>query len=351
VQEIGKTFIIAAAGGAIFSLAKVPLPWMLGPIAIVAAYNYFTKKEKLNFSVKIRNTALLAFGYTMGRPFTHEAAQAIWDNLPLMITATTASVAMGLAAGFYTNKKTGINLESCLMGCVPGGLTQMLALADEVENVDTAAVTIMQTVRMLSVIFIIPFIATYVVHDGDATGGIAGGEIIITWQEGAVLTLLGAWTAKKMKLPTPPMIGPLLFVAAYLIYFSAEAPAVPSFVIDFCQICLGSYIGAKADLRAIKKYHSLKRTLFFSVGLVLGGALLLGLMLVWKTGMTMVTAFLSTSPGGLSEMGVTGLAVGADMAVLTAYQLARLLFIMLIVPYILKGVLKFYNQSDKNKIS
>jgi uncharacterized membrane protein AbrB (regulator of aidB expression) len=40
----------------------------------------------------------------------------------------------------------------------------------------------------------------------------------------------------------------------------------------------------------------------------------------------------------LAEMGITALTVGADSSTMTAYQLTRLLFIMLVFPYVARFI-------------
>jgi uncharacterized membrane protein AbrB (regulator of aidB expression) len=66
----------------------------------------------------------------------------------------------------------------------------------------------------------------------------------------------------------------------------------------------------------------------------------MGCVLAYCTPSTIVTSFLSTAPGGLAEMGITALTVGADSSTMTAYQLTRLLFIMLVFPYVVRFILK-----------
>lgn len=347
MNKIFKTFFVAAFGGAVFALVGVPLPWMLGPISIVTMYCCW-KPNTMVWPLKIRNTAMLLFGYSMGRPFTSETGAVIISHIGLMMFTTVAVVAAGIAVGFYTHRKTGINLQSCLMGCVPGGLSQMIVLAEEIKDTDVTAVTLMQTIRMLAVIFIIPFLATYVVHDGDFSHMSGGNLPLISWWTAVILTVGGAFLAGKLKMPTPQMLGPLLLVAAYLLLNGSTAPAIPKEILDVGQICMGAYIGTRINLRRINDYHKLKATLTIGLSAVLGVAIILGIFLVETSGITLVTAFLSTAPGGLSEMGITAIAVGADTATMTAYQLTRLLFIMLIVPYILKWIIRCYDNRGVN---
>ncbi|MFP3472832.1 AbrB family transcriptional regulator, partial [Micrococcus sp. SIMBA_144] len=57
---------------------------------------------------------------------------------------------------------------------------------------------------------------------------------------------------------------------------------------------------------------------------------LLAILLTKITSINLATAFLSTAPGGLAEMGVTATIVDADLAMISGYQLFRIFFIMFI---------------------
>jgi uncharacterized protein len=48
------------------------------------------------------------------------------------------------------------------------------------------------------------------------------------------------------------------------------------------------------------------------------------------TSITLVTAFLSMAPGGISEMGLTATIVNANLSTVVSYQLFRLLFVLLV---------------------
>ncbi|NRG45353.1 AbrB family transcriptional regulator, partial [Bacillus sp. CRN 9] len=52
------------------------------------------------------------------------------------------------------------------------------------------------------------------------------------------------------------------------------------------------------------------------------------------------TSFLSLSPGGMDQMAIIAHEVGADLSVITGYQLFRLFFIFFAVPPLLKWVFK-----------
>lgn len=344
MRQFLKILCLAIIAGKLFTFVQIPLPWTLGPITAVSLYSLKTG-QRVYWPIKIRNVALIVLGYAMGRPFTIETGYKIIEQLPLMLIATVITVLAGIIVGYITYKRTGISLASCLLGCVPGGLSQMVVLAGEMKGTDQTAVTIMQTVRMLSVVFSVPFLTMHFLHDGNPLLAEAASHVLPpTFNDIALYTavsIIGAFIAKLIKLPTPFMLGPIIMTACFIMLTGLTAPIVPTLYLNIAQVLVGIYIGASINLGKIKNYHGLMPCLLGGVAFVLIISLCTGYLIVQLTGMTFVTGFLSTSPGGVAEMGITALIVGADIATMTAYQLARLLFIMLCFPYIAKFLLRF----------
>lgn len=337
MMNICKVLGLGIPVGFLFEFLQVPLPWTLGPIVAVSLYSWKTG-QRIYWPLKIRDTALILLGYAMGRPFTIETGHKIIDQLPMMLCATLITVFAGVVIGYITHKKTNISLTTCLLGCVPGGLSQMVVLAGEMDGTDQTAVTIMQTIRMLSVVFVIPFLTMHVLHDGNLSMAEAAANMpaasLTTIFVFSCVAIGGAVLGRIVHLPTAYLLGPILSTGFYILLTGAEAPIVPISYISIAQICVGSYIGSSINLAKIKQYHGLLSCLFSGVGVVLLISLLMGYIVAELTGVAFVTAFLSTAPGGLTEMGITALLVGADISTMTAYQLVRLLFIMLAFPYI-----------------
>ena len=339
MQDFILTIIIAACGGFLLEQVNAPLPWTLGPIIAVSLTSMLLKR-KLSWPLWLRNIALIPLGYSMGRPFTLETGQAILNQLPFMLLATFVTICSGIFSAWLMFRRTKINLTSCLLGCVPGGLSQMVILAAEMKDADLTAVTIMQTMRMLSVVFVIPFLAIHVLPSAGPSAHLMTiehtGSLVIF----ALVAIAGAVIGKAVRLPTATLLGPLLATAAYIVLSGHTAPVIPVHYLNVAQICVGSYIGSSIDLRKIRDYNGMGPVLIGSVMLVLAVSMGMGILLSCLTPADIATTFLSTAPGGLAEMGITALVVGADSSTMTAYQLTRLLFIMLCYPYIVKQILK-----------
>ena len=339
--------LTALVGGVLFSYINAPLPWTLGPIVLVAGVG-MVQKHPMEWSIKVRNVALVLLGYAMGRPFTIETLQAIGSQLPLMLLATLITVSAGIFTGWLMYKKTTINFTTCLLGCVPGGLSQMVVLAAEMKNVDLTAVTIMQTLRMLSVVFTIPFLTIHILADGPVASSdgmslatTADMSTVLMW---AVVAVSGAVVGRWIHLPTATMLGPILAVAAVVITTDLTAVPVPQPILYAAQLCVGAFIGTSIELQRIVSYQGMGPVLLGGVLLVLSVSMGMGVIVSTLTGESFATSFLSTAPGGLTEMGITALTVGANISTMTAYQLTRLLFIMLVFPYVAKGVVALYER-------
>ena len=67
--------LLAPAGGVIFNVLHLPLPWMLGPLTILAVAGKYIKGLG-KWPLELRNVAMIVLGVVMGNPFTAEAAQA-----------------------------------------------------------------------------------------------------------------------------------------------------------------------------------------------------------------------------------------------------------------------------------
>lgn len=339
-----ETFIIATTGGAMFSLLYLPMPWMLGPLTFVLLWKSLTRRL-LAWSIGLRNGGLMIMGYIMGSSFTYETLHNIALQLPAMLFATIATIGFALILGHWMYHKTGITTQTILLGSVPGGLSQMTVLCEEIPEADLSFVTFMQTVRLLAVVFIVPFLA---LNGTLGSGSIqVGGDISIkalvyspfNWLIFTLLVLIGSYIAYRMNSPTPYLLGPVIASAA-LVVNGLQAPPVPALLVTLSQICIGTFIGLSVDVDSIRRWKKLlPYTIIGGIGVVIF-SIIIGYILAAVYPIDLITAFLSTAPGGMAEMGVTATLVQADISTVTAYQLFRFFFILFIVPLIIRWWLR-----------
>jgi membrane AbrB-like protein len=332
------TFVYALLGGYIFSLAHIPLPWTLGPLVTVVVLKVGLQKP-VRWPMSVRNTALLVLGYVMGRPFTPETGHHILLQLPLMVVMTLTTVFLCLLGGYMIHRFTGIGLATSLLGSMPAGLTQMAFVCEEIKEADVAAVTLMQTLRVLSVVFIVPFLVLHGLADKvDPVNRIVADfslndlpilGLFAACISGAVLL------ARRAKMGNPYLLAPLVATAA-LVLGGVHAPALPPAVVAIAQVCVGIRMGMNIHVESLTAQKKVFAFNFLSIVLVICALLGIDYILSVYFQMDFVTAFISTAPGGMTEMGLTALMVHAELSTVIAFQIFRLLFVLLIAIPVIK---------------
>ena len=337
VLTILTTGLAAIPGGFLFSFLHIPLPWMLGPLTITLIHHALRGKGT-RWPVGFRNAGMIVIGYSMGRTVTVETTEQMLINLPGMAAVTLLIVLFSLATGYLTHRQTGISLASGILGSVPGGLAQMVLMAEEIEDADVTAVTLMQMARVMAVLFIVPFVATYgIVHlpAGTPAPAVAIHYGLFAALPALLIAPLGAWLAKRLNSPIPFLLGPI-FATAAAVLIGFPAPPVPRSLINTAQLFFGVYLGVTISLESLR---GVGKVLPWAVGgsvALVAFTYLIGFGLTLVTPASLLTAFLSTAPGGITEMGIVALTLGADVAFVLAYQLFRLFCILLVAPLLLR---------------
>ncbi|MHC1761720.1 MAG: AbrB family transcriptional regulator [Negativicutes bacterium] len=344
---IGNTFLLAAAGGLLFQAVSIPLPWMLGPLTLVVIWSQVMTKP-VCWPPQLRNASLVLLGYMIGKAFTATAAQQMLIQLPVMFLVTVVILGMSLLLGYLTHIRTGISLSTGLMGSVPGGFAQMVLMSGEIADTDVSVVSFMHTTRLLSVIVIVPYLAT---QAATATGAapmvpavVAATAPIFAPIPTSAFPLLAlafgaAFLAHRLRWPTPFLLGPI-FGIALASMIGTDCPSLPTWLTILSQISVGAYMGTQIQVKSLSNWPILLAYTMLGVVLVIATCLGSAYFLAYFYGFSDVTAFLSMAPGGVAEMSVTGLALHADLSVIASYQMFRLFFLMLMTPMMFRKYLK-----------
>ncbi|WP_141432334.1 AbrB family transcriptional regulator [Bacillus sp. 03113] len=349
MQQIFKTLIIGLTGGYIFTLLHIPLSWMLGSMTF-AFLSVTLFKQELVWPSIIRNLGLIIVGYTIGFSFSKHTLVEMIHHLPSMAMMTIAIIGFSSVLAFITSKITGVNYQSTLTGSIPGGLSQMVNLSEELKNVDITIVTVTQLMRIICVIFIVPFIALspFLNKEGHIPQQILHSSQSFSYIHFIFLLFAGAcsFLAVKSKLPTPFLLGALIGIASLKV-LEVDVPQMDPHFIRLAQVLIGTHLGL------MLKFKNAGQTTKFTFLTVITSVLLilfstgLAFILMKTHNVSILTAFISMAPGGIAEMALLGQSVQADLSVITSYHLFRILFILFVIPIILKLVFRRIEMSRK----
>lgn len=341
------TLGISLLAGSVFQAAGMVIPWLLGPLLAVIVLKYsILSSQRFYWPDYLRSAGLFFIGIQLGGSFTTEAAREMLENLPYMTLMTVLLISFSLLLAFLVAKITGIDQSTALLGSFPGGLSQMVIVGEEMKRANEAIIAFMQTIRILLVIVSVPLAARMMYGGGEGTDPVPAASLASYSLETELLLILlclspvAIWAGMKIHMPIPFMLVPLLVVAiSQIIVVPGTSADLPGWLINSAQLCIGAHLGYSMKINKS----------FFTVRMV-GAALLSNMVLIgfciglsevfsllWDT--SFKDMFLAAAPGGMAEMGITAIAIEADTAFVTSFQLFRLLFILLVVTPIMKWLL------------
>ncbi|WP_341280598.1 AbrB family transcriptional regulator [Paenibacillus sp. FSL H8-0537] len=343
------TLALALTGGFLFTLLQVPLSWLLGPM-VFAFIGSRLLKERLRpeWPSSIRDTALIMIGYSIGLSLTLDTLRQMGHQLPTMVLMTVLLLLFsGLIAVTFA-KLSGLPLPTVLMGCIPGGLSQMVILAEDTKGIDITVVTFLQVSRLMMIIFCVPLLVFSPLFGGvhEAAKAMTDGSEGAYWAALfpgivplAIACVAAALLAKRIKMPSAYLLGPMI-ATAIIHGFGVDAPVLPSAMINAAQLMIGTYVGLLLRPESLKSKVRMTLLAVSSGIVLLVGAFGLTVLLGKLHAIAPATAFLSMAPGGMDQMGIMAKEIHADIAIVSCYQLFRIWFIYFAVPPLLRLIFK-----------
>ena len=347
---------VGAAGGAVAALLGLPVPWLIGPMLAGLAVKLRLRWE-LRVPVLLLSAAQVTVGLAVGLSFSVQTLIDLGVYLPAVLGVLLATTALSLANGYLLARWTGIDPSSGLLGCIPGAASAMVAAADRV-GADPRTVAVLQYVRLLLILAVVPAAAAAWAgspgdgvdwpHDGTRgsellaeEGGAGGQGDGAGWLiQGALIALMGAggaYLARRARLASPNVLGPMLAATAAKAALGF-APALPGPVFNAAVGVIGLSVGLRFDgptLRALRRVVAVETALL--LGLLLGSALLAyGLHLL--TGIDVLTAMLGNVPGALEAIVAAAVELGAQVPIVAAMQTVRSVALLCLGPLIVSAL-------------
>ncbi|WP_054636134.1 AbrB family transcriptional regulator [Thalassobacillus sp. C254] len=335
-KKLIETFIIGAAGGAAFYALNFPLPWLLGSLLFVMLWQTLTKRSMYSPS-PLKNTGFLIMGGFFGLYFSLETLLRTTSYLLPYLFLSLFLIVISIGMSILFAKWITIDSKTSILSTLPGGLNTMVISSDSI-GAKTSLVTIFQTIRRLAVLFIVPFLIVHFFTDSEADTDDRempapdfDGEGSYFWY--AIPVAAAIMVRKK---------GPLKFLAFPLLcIFLMNAGGVPfpplhQSLLIAAQVMVGTSLGKNTNLDHLKaggKYG----IFYFTASLILIAVSFgLGYILTLFTDLSLSTALISMSPGGIVEMILLAEDIDADPPAVITLQLTRIIFIILLVVPLLK---------------
>jgi membrane AbrB-like protein len=328
------TLALGVAGGALFWLLNLPLPWMLGAMAATTAAAIAGVRVALMPSLRLIFVAIL--GVMLGSAFTPDVVQglAIWFGsfawLGVYVVVATAMVWV-----FY-RRMARYDTATAYFSAAPGGLNEMI-LAGGALGGDEARISMSHAARVLIAIFVISFgyrwfgDYTPVSASTSYADNIALGE----WAILAACGVVGYIVARLLRIPAYALVGPMVLSAiVHAAGITQSRP--PVWLVAAAQVVVGAMVGTRFDGVSLRTVAKAVMLAIVATAVLLVLAAVFGQAVESTLGIPFSAALLAFAPGGLAEMSLIALSLEIDAAYVSSHHIVRIFMIVLAAPFLFK---------------
>ena len=298
---------------------------MIGPLLAMAAFNF--GGARLRAPPGARPVGQVIIGTALGLYFTPAVAWQVISHWHLLFLAAALAIAIACACAWFLSRVTDTDRTTAFFASVPGGAAEMAVLAERYgARVDRVAIA--QTLRILSVVIVVPFALTYSgVHGADTHAPLVSA---LDW--GGLAILLGIATAGAVALamaraPNAFMLG-ALFSAIGLTVCEINLSAMPPVISNIGQLLIGCSLGGRFERNSLDRAPRFVAASVASIVLAICLAATLGAGLALVYGLPVPSVVLATAPGGIAEMCITAKVLQLGVPLVTAAHVTRVIVLV-----------------------
>jgi membrane AbrB-like protein len=350
--QVVFTLLLALAGAGLCVFLGTPLPWMMGPLlatACVSAAGGPTAGWR-----PLGSAGQWVIGTALGLYFTPQVTALVGSLWWAIALAIVWALLLGLVFGEWLHRVNASHMPevpapvmratSYFAGAI-GGASEMTLMAER-AHARTDLVAASHSLRLLLVTVTIPFAMQF--------SGLHGLDLnppVLRVVDGpglallAVATAAGAWLMRRLGRTNPWFMGPLL-VTMGLTMGGVHLSGIPPWLSNAAQLLIAVSLG----VRFSRAFVSAAPRWMASVALGTLGMLLVCTVFGWAlaraTGLPLATMVLGTSPGGIAEMAITAKVLQLGVPVVTAFQVCRLVAVLLLVAPLYQCFYRAQDQAD-----
>jgi membrane AbrB-like protein len=333
------------AAGLVASALDVPAPYLLAPL-VFGVMLALCGAIPGRIPGQVNRCSQMLIGALMGSYLTPAALMAA-APLALPLTAVTAAtVVLSLVVGLGLARAGRISRPSALLGLVPGGSAAIVSCADELKA-DARLVAFTQYCRVGLVATTAPLIAHGLASATRSVGSGSGGGprpwplVAGSHQAAGLLALTavciaGLCAGRRLRLPTPALIGPMLMALAAMMTGVVPGFAPSGALQNLAFVLVGLDVGVRFTRQTLRQMRRLLPAILTAVAAVCLACAALAWAFAATIHLPLIDAYLATTPGGINAVLATAAATHAAVALVSTVQSLRLLLVVLVTPILIR---------------
>ncbi len=331
LRHVAETLAFGAAGGLTLGLAGMPAGYLSG--AIIAVATAALAGRPMLIPPPFLRVLLVLLGTSLGAVVTPATLHGM-AAYPLSISVLMVACAVISVAGtLYLRAVHGWDTVTAYLATAPGGLSQVMAIAIEIEA-DVRAVAIVQTIRVVIIAVCLPGLMAFFGLANHGARSLAGtfdpaqiDEFVILF----AVSTAAAYVAHRTRLPGGLLFGAMIASAA--LHGSGYIHVVmPWWVAYSVMIAFGSVTGSRFANTPLKLLLTFTGAAFGSFAVSVAIVVVFALFLVEILGLPTAEVLIAYAPGAVDAMMLLALALNLNPVYVGAHHLTRIFFVLLTMP-------------------
>lgn len=339
--------------GNVADLAGVPAPHLIASL-FVGVLAALLRSAPGTMPKKLNRSSQAAVGVLMGSYLDPGALGSVGNHLVPLALVTFSTIALCLISALALPRFSSLKRSDSILGMVPGGSAAIIACADELDA-DARSVAFMQYVRVALVAASAPLVVMMISGgpSGDAgdpvnaftvlvgsVGLVSGSHPIAGLTLLAGLCALGIHTGRRLSLPAPSLLGPMLLAMLAVLTGAGSGFAPSGLLQDLVFAIVGLEVGLRFSPESIRDVGRCAPHVLIAVLTVCAGCAALAGGFSLATGIPFIDSYLATTPGGINAVLATSASMNANIALISTAQSLRLFAVVLVAPPLIRQLAK-----------
>ncbi|SEM79548.1 hypothetical protein SAMN05192583_1269 [Sphingomonas gellani] len=322
--------LASAALAAALEWVGIPAGLLLGPM--IAGIAFAVRGWTVTIPAAAFRAAQALVGVLIAGSIDADLLSEVGRRPSLFAGTTVATLAVSVVIGVVLTWRRWLPGTTALWGAMPGAATAMVLMARE-NGADARLVAVMSYVRVACVAALASILSVLLAGHGS---GAAGGSPWI----GAVdptgvatatgIAIAGAVGGAKLRLPAAALVGPLLLGAA--LHLAGIRFALPSWLLAMAYAVVGWRIGLSFTREIVAVAARALPRILLATGATIVASAGLAMLLAHVAGVSPVTAYLATSPGGMDSVAIIAAETPVDVSFVMAMQALRFFAVLAVGP-------------------
>jgi membrane AbrB-like protein len=330
------------------ALAVLALGAAMGAIGLPSSYLFAALVVGVGFAlVRPGAVSVPGWGFTAGQAVTGVVLGAYLRSSTLSAVASdwlpVTLVSLGTLAvttlcGIVLARVAPVDRPTASLGMIAGGASGIVGMADEL-GADARLVAFMQYLRVLLIVAFTPIAAgvLFGAHGGNVPSESLLGTPV-AWALTIGLAVVGALAGPRLRIPAGALLAPLLLTGVLTV--AGLDLAVPALLREVGFSLIGLQVGLRFTVETLRTARAiLPAVLTCIAGLVVACGALAWVLSV-TADVSMLNAYLATTPGGLYAVLATAFGSGANTTFVLAVQGLRLLVMVLAAPLVVRRLVR-----------